>query len=691
VYTGVEIGANQVGGRILFDWGITTDIDVINVWDITNNGDGTVTYTSTDGIGFANPGFGPVPDGYDMQDGIRGYKMIDGAFPAFNANFDFTIAAPPTANDDSKSTAIDTPVNIDLAANDSAAATTAVPPDPAAFTPAAVPPATLTVDAVSTQGGTLSQPVPADGTVGYTPPAGYTGVDTFTYTLTDDAGRESIPATVTITILLGANNPPIASDTTVTTDEDTPLDIFVDEVASDPDDDPLRFQNYNAVSVNGGTIAEDATGTVLTYTPAQNFNGMDSFNYSVTDGTDDSDVATITVVVEPVNDALECQDVKTSTALDTPLEIDVTNELLSTCNDVDNDPIRLWTVGNPSQPGSTTAYDGANTVTYTPADGFEGYDEFTYTAFDGTDFGTSTVTVAVGNVFGNFTMLDRSGMTFGGTNDIVFTWDGTCYSSVAEAEAGPINMTMGSASNFPFFGFPWTAHDIKVYCPGGPYTVDTCNPVVTPPNCGPLSFTVPADHVGGHILLDWNITKDIDVAIVWNNSTGGSWQNVVTGGDLYQGPSGPTPALDEYYDCISVDADGDGVPGIAMVDGPFRGFRANFNFKTTMNDCHAKDSDNDGIPDHKDNCSDTPNGPLIPDGGGLSPRDTDGDGYGNVCDPDFDNSGNVDFADLAHLKSKFFTANADADLNGDGTVDFADLAILKSMFFGPPGPSGLAP
>ena len=105
----------------------------------------------------------------------------------------------------------------------------------------------------------------------------------------------------------------------------------------------------------------------------------------------------------------------------------------------------------------------------------------------------------------------------------------------------------------------------------------------------------------------------------------------------------------------------------------------------------SNDVDRDGITDDRDNCILQANGPLAPDAGGFSQRDTDDDGYGNVCDPDFDNSGNVDFADLAFLKSVFFSADADADLDGDGKVDFADLAIQKSMFFSPPGPSGLAP
>lgn len=94
------------------------------------------------------------------------------------------------------------------------------------------------------------------------------------------------------------------------------------------------------------------------------------------------------------------------------------------------------------------------------------------------------------------------------------------------------------------------------------------------------------------------------------------------------------------------------------------------------------DDDIDGVSNSADNCTQVPN---------ADQRDTDGDGYGNVCDPDLNNDGGVNFADLALMKSLFYTANPDADLNGDGGVNFGDLAILKSMFFGPPGPSGVAP
>jgi Dockerin type I domain len=66
-------------------------------------------------------------------------------------------------------------------------------------------------------------------------------------------------------------------------------------------------------------------------------------------------------------------------------------------------------------------------------------------------------------------------------------------------------------------------------------------------------------------------------------------------------------------------------------------------------------------------------------------RDTDGDGFGNACDPDLNNDGVINFLDLATLRERFFTDDPDADFNGDGVVNFLDLSIMSSMFFGQPG------
>ena len=94
------------------------------------------------------------------------------------------------------------------------------------------------------------------------------------------------------------------------------------------------------------------------------------------------------------------------------------------------------------------------------------------------------------------------------------------------------------------------------------------------------------------------------------------------------------------------------------------------------------DSDSDIVADSVDNCTLAPN---------ADQRDTDNDGYGNACDPDFDNNLVVNAFDLAFFKNRFFTNDPDADLNGNGVVNAADLAILKSFFFKPPGPSASAP
>ncbi len=105
----------------------------------------------------------------------------------------------------------------------------------------------------------------------------------------------------------------------------------------------------------------------------------------------------------------------------------------------------------------------------------------------------------------------------------------------------------------------------------------------------------------------------------------------------------------------------------------------------------ATDTDADGVPDAVDNCSLFANGPALPVGGLNSQLDADADGYGNVCDADFNNDELVNFADLAVFKSGFGGSDPVIDLNGDGLVNFADLALFKSTFGGPPGPAGSLP
>jgi hypothetical protein len=102
----------------------------------------------------------------------------------------------------------------------------------------------------------------------------------------------------------------------------------------------------------------------------------------------------------------------------------------------------------------------------------------------------------------------------------------------------------------------------------------------------------------------------------------------------------------------------------------------------------ALDQDSDGILDELDNCIEAANGPILPDSGGNSQLDSDGDGYGNICDADYNGDDIVNFADLAYFRQAFGTADPVADLDGSGAVNFADLALFKLSFGKPPGPAG---
>lgn len=99
------------------------------------------------------------------------------------------------------------------------------------------------------------------------------------------------------------------------------------------------------------------------------------------------------------------------------------------------------------------------------------------------------------------------------------------------------------------------------------------------------------------------------------------------------------------------------------------------------------DTDGDSIGDPNDNCTVVSN---------INQLDADGDGYGNICDADVNNSGTVTTADFGLLRSvlgqpaSFSPVAAAADMNGSGTVTTADFGLLRARLGTPPGPSGLS-
>ncbi|MCO6454942.1 MAG: tandem-95 repeat protein, partial [Pirellulaceae bacterium] len=228
----------------------------------------------------------------------------------------------------------------------------------------------------------------ADGSFTYTPAANFHGTDSFTYRATDGTA-ESNTATVTITVR-PVNDAPVAVNDAYVTDEDTPLVIAAPGILgndSDLDGDALTVVVGSISGPSHGTVVANANGS-FTYTPAANFHGTDSFTYRATDGTANSNIATVTITVSPVNDPPVARDDNAVTSQDTPVTIAV----LANDSDVDGDPL---TVTAATAPANGSAVVNANgTITYTPATGFTGSDTFEYTISDGNG-GTDTAQVTV--------------------------------------------------------------------------------------------------------------------------------------------------------------------------------------------------------------------------------------------------------------------------------------------------------
>ena len=122
-----------------------------------------------------------------------------------------------------------------------------------------------------------------------------------TVTATDDDG-ESVSENFTWTV---NNVDPEANNDAYTTDEDKVLTVPVDgvldnDVDGTPDSDPLSV--ISNTDPTNGTVTQNADGS-FEYTPNLNFNGVDTFNYTISDGNGGTDTATVTITVNPVNDA----------------------------------------------------------------------------------------------------------------------------------------------------------------------------------------------------------------------------------------------------------------------------------------------------------------------------------------------------------------------------------------------------
>jgi len=219
----------------------------------------------------------------------------------------------------------------------------------------------------------------------YTPELNYSGADSFTFSA-NDGQAASNSATVSITISADQNQPPVATNQSLSTNEDTELAIIL--TATDAENDPLTYSIVSAPS--SGTLA--GTPTAVTYAPSLNFNGTDSFTFKANDGVSDSNIATVNLDILPVNDAPVAENQSVTVNQNIPANIIVT------ATDVENDPLNYSLVQSTNH-GNISGTLPA--ILYTPNWNYLGTDSFTFKANDGQlDSNVATVSIEVKRLTG---------------------------------------------------------------------------------------------------------------------------------------------------------------------------------------------------------------------------------------------------------------------------------------------------
>ncbi len=220
-----------------------------------------------------------------------------------------------------------------------------------------------------------------DGTYTYTSTDGFIGTDTFTFTVIN-GDLTSNAATATITV--AADVPTIGGNLSYTDLPGQALTLTnLLGNASDPDGAPLSVQIVSGPS-NGALSLSDAG--VEVYTPNSGFTGLDSFAYQVSNGTDTSTTATVSINVESqplVANTLVVQ--ATGEAVVSP------SMLLTNAASLSGNPV--WSISFTNPSNGTLVVDRGGNIDYTPNTGFAGTDSYSCTVSDGTNQATEAVQV----------------------------------------------------------------------------------------------------------------------------------------------------------------------------------------------------------------------------------------------------------------------------------------------------------
>ncbi len=177
------------------------------------------------------------------------------------------------------------------------------------------------------------------------------------------------------------NEPPIANALNLSKDEDETVEVTLG--GSDPDGDTLTF----SVVDQPGHGSLSGTAPDLTYTPSVNYNGSDSFTFKVNDGSIDSNIATVSITINPVNDGPVAQNQTYYVEMNSSLWVTLKGE------DVENDPLTFELL---SEPIHGSLRGNLTNLLYTPSFGYIGDDNFTFRVKDGvlnSELATVSITV----------------------------------------------------------------------------------------------------------------------------------------------------------------------------------------------------------------------------------------------------------------------------------------------------------